>query len=196
VVDDPIPYLASPEWLGAFGRPLLTFVQPTAVGPFTERRVLFETGQEVDFALLPVAAATRMTEDPDGRAVLRRGFRVLVDKLGLEATLRKVAAPPPAPGLPDQAAFAQLTHDFWYHLVWAAKKLRRGELLARSTRGLRFRRRRRGSSLPSCRPVLPQRLDRDHCAQRPRSGRAAGRRSTTTQDSLSGHEANTAEAVE
>jgi aminoglycoside 6-adenylyltransferase len=128
VVDDPTPYLASAEWLGAFGRPLLSVVEPTAVGPFTERRVLLETGLEVDFALLPVAAARRMAEDPEGMAVLRRGFRVLVDTLGLEAHLQASAARPWPPELPDQAAFAQLTHDFWYHLLWAAKKLRRGEL--------------------------------------------------------------------
>jgi aminoglycoside 6-adenylyltransferase len=53
---------------------------------------------------------------------------VLVDKLGLEAGLRSGAAQPPATGRPDQAAFAQVTGDFWYHLLWAAKKLRRGEL--------------------------------------------------------------------
>jgi aminoglycoside 6-adenylyltransferase len=128
VVDDPAPYLVSWEWLGAFGRPLLTFVEPTAVGPFAERRVLFETGLEVDFALLPVAAARRMAEDPEAMAVLRRGFRVLVDKLALEATLSDSAAQPPAVDTPDQAAFAQVTQDFWYHLVWAAKKLQRGEL--------------------------------------------------------------------
>jgi Streptomycin adenylyltransferase/Transaldolase/Fructose-6-phosphate aldolase len=75
-----------------------------------------------------VAGARWMAEDPEGVAVLRRGFRVLVDKLGLERTLGNRVLPPPAPGRPDQAAFAQLTHDFWYHLLWAAKKLRRGEL--------------------------------------------------------------------
>jgi aminoglycoside 6-adenylyltransferase len=128
VVDDPAPYLASAEWLAAFGEPLLTFVEPTAVGPFAERRVLFETGLEVDFALLPVAAARQMAQDPEGMAVLRRGFQILVDKVGLEAVLRDSATQPPAASLPDQAAFAQLTHDFWYHLLWAAKKLRRGEL--------------------------------------------------------------------
>jgi aminoglycoside 6-adenylyltransferase len=128
VVDDPAPYLASAEWLGTFGRPLLTFIEPTAVGPFAERRVLFETGLEVDFALLPVAAARQMADDPEGMAVLRRGFRVLVDKLDLAATLAASAGQPPSTGLPDQAAMDQLTHDFWYHLLWAAKKLRRGEL--------------------------------------------------------------------
>jgi aminoglycoside 6-adenylyltransferase len=28
----------------------------------------------------------------------------------------------------DAAEFAQLTHDFWYHPLWTAKKLRRGEV--------------------------------------------------------------------
>jgi aminoglycoside 6-adenylyltransferase len=128
VIDDPAPYLASAEWVGGFGRPLLTFVEPTAVGSFAERRVLFETGLEVDFALLPVAAARGMAEDPEGMAVLRRGFRVLVDELGLEARLSASAGQPPTTRLPDQAALDQLTHDFWYHLLWAARKLRRGEV--------------------------------------------------------------------
>jgi aminoglycoside 6-adenylyltransferase len=113
MVDDPAPYLAGWEWLRTFGRPLLTFVEPTAVGPFAERRVLFETGLEVDFVVLPAAAARSMAQDPEGRAVLRRGFHVLVDKLDLEATLRDSAAQPPALDLPDQATFDQLTHDFW-----------------------------------------------------------------------------------
>jgi aminoglycoside 6-adenylyltransferase len=69
-----------------------------------------------------------MAEDPEGMAVLRRGFRILVDKLGLEARLSASAGQPPTAGLPGQAALDQLTHDFWYHLLWAARKLRRGEV--------------------------------------------------------------------
>ena len=61
-------------------------------------------------------------------AVLKRGFRVLVDKLGLETALRRGASAPLPRALPTPAAFAQLTHDFWYHALWAAKKLRRGEV--------------------------------------------------------------------
>ena len=36
--------------------------------------------------------------------------------------------PPPAAALPDEAAFRELAHDFWYHALWTAKKLRRGEV--------------------------------------------------------------------
>jgi aminoglycoside 6-adenylyltransferase len=128
VVDDPAPYAASQDWLGAFGQPLLTFLEPTAVGGFMERRVLFAAGQEVDFSLLPLAAAAHLTERAEITAVLMRGFRVLVDKLGLEPALRRgVSTGAPPRRLPTPAAFEQLTHDFWYHVLWAAKKLRRGE---------------------------------------------------------------------
>jgi aminoglycoside 6-adenylyltransferase len=128
VVDDPAPYVASSAWLEAFGRPLLTFVEPTAVGPFVERRVLFESGHEIDFALVPLAAAEQAADQPEIAAVARRGFRVLVDKFGFEVTLRRGGELPPPHPLPTAAAFAQLTHDFWYHVLWAAKKLRRGEV--------------------------------------------------------------------
>ena len=121
VVDDPEPYAAGADWLGVFGQPLLTFLEPTAVGAFVERRVLFQAGQEVDFALLPLAAVEHLAEQAALAAVLGRGFRVLVDKAGLEPALRRAASAPPPSGQPTPAAFAQLTHDFWYHALWAAK---------------------------------------------------------------------------
>lgn len=126
MVDDPMAYASDGSWLATFGRPLLTFTEPTAVGGFIERRVLFDTGQDVDFALLPSSAAEQLGTDPESAAVLSRGFRVLVDKVDLEATLPDVAPVPPA--RPDAAAFEHLTHDFWYHALWTARKLRRGEV--------------------------------------------------------------------
>ncbi|MGR6318205.1 aminoglycoside 6-adenylyltransferase [Micromonospora soli] len=127
VVDDPTTYATDGSWLTTFGRPLLTFTEPTAVGGFIERRVLFDTGQDVDFALLPSAAVEQIGTDPEAATVWGRGFRVLVDKVNLERRLPGGAAPVrPAP--PDTAVFGHLTHDFWYHALWTAKKLRRGEV--------------------------------------------------------------------
>src|SRR5690348_3214570 len=123
VVDDPRPYLEDPGWLSAFGRPLLTFLEPTAVGGFTERRVLFDSGQDADFSLIPASAAALLNHEAVG-TVFGRGFRVLADRAGLAAQVR-TEAPPPSRSPSD---YAQLTNDFWYHAILAAKKLRRGEL--------------------------------------------------------------------
>lgn len=131
VVDDPRPYLADGGWLAAFGRPLLTFVEGTAVGGFRERRVLFEDGVEADFAFLPGAVAGSAAAPAPFPAelvdVLRRGFRVLVDKVRLAERL-PTDGPDTTAALPVPGEIAELSHDFWYHLLWAAKKLRRGEV--------------------------------------------------------------------
>ncbi len=41
--------------------------------------------------------------------------------------LADLRPPTPAP-LPDAAALEELASDFWYHALWTAKKLRRGEV--------------------------------------------------------------------
>jgi aminoglycoside 6-adenylyltransferase len=127
MVDNPMAYAADGSWLAAFGRPLLTFTEPTAVGGFIERRVLFDTGQDVDFVLLPASTASQTTTHPEVAQVLGRGFRVLVDKLNLDQTLPPIG-PPMRPAEPDAAALRHLAHDFWYHALWTAKKLQRGEV--------------------------------------------------------------------
>lgn len=130
-VEDPLAYVTDADWLKAFGRPLLTFLEPTAVGGAVERRVLYDSGADVDFALVATALA-RETLDADSgqevRAVFERGYRVLVDKDGFASLLPPVTADPSGSEPPSQEEFDDLTHDFWYHALWATKKLRRGEL--------------------------------------------------------------------
>ena len=60
--------------------------------------------------------------------VASRGIRVLVDKDG-ELGSRLAELPEPAPpSPPNEAALRELAADFFYHAVWAARKLRRGEV--------------------------------------------------------------------
>jgi aminoglycoside 6-adenylyltransferase len=125
-VDDPARLAADETWIEEFGTPVLTFLEPTAIGERVERRVLYEHGEDVDFPLVEASSWRDLL--PTATVVLGRGHRVLYDELGMEDELRKLA-PPVAPALPDAAAFRQLASDFWYHALWAARKLRRGEVL-------------------------------------------------------------------
>jgi aminoglycoside 6-adenylyltransferase len=121
-VDEPARYLHDDAWLQQFGEPLLTFVEATAVGGFEERRVLFRDGLELDFSVLPEMAAREIP--PEALPVLARGYEILYG----EAIVPPEPSPIEAPA-PTQAELDQLANDFWYHVLWAAKKLRRGELL-------------------------------------------------------------------
>ena len=130
-VTDPKLYVSLSGWIEEIGNPWLTFVEPTAAGQSLERRVLFEDGLDVDFALLPVDLIHQMagTEVPaDVAGILQRGMKVLLDKDGLLERLQVPTHEPQLPKPPTQAEFLELVSDFWYHAVWTAKKLRRGEL--------------------------------------------------------------------
>ena len=132
VTTDPDVYLAGVDWLEALGTVWITFLEPTAVGGQLERRVLFAGGLDVDFSIVPYRDVDMMERQglpPEVAAVFRRGVRILLDRDGfalrLAAAARLQAAAVPGP---SQADFDQLCHDFWYHAVWVARKLRRGEI--------------------------------------------------------------------
>jgi aminoglycoside 6-adenylyltransferase len=128
IVEEPARYLDNRDWLEEFGVPVLTFLEPTFEGS-RERRVLYETGEDVDFVVLPPSAVEQLPTTPGAAVALARGYRVLIDRIGLEDEIGKlVATAPAAPEPPTQVAFTELANDFWYHALWIAKKLRRGEV--------------------------------------------------------------------
>jgi aminoglycoside 6-adenylyltransferase len=118
---------ADETWVESFGTPVLTFLEATAFGDRVERRVLYETGEDVDFPLLEASGWRELSASPEARAMLARGHRVLYDELGLQAVLEGIA-PVADPWPPDAQAFKELASDFWYHALWCARKLRRGEV--------------------------------------------------------------------
>jgi aminoglycoside 6-adenylyltransferase len=154
ITTQPERFLAETDWLENVGRYWLTFLEPTATGSGMERRVLFDGARDVDFAVtpydrvrqaarflpilrrfpilfraLPKGTARRIREDvAEAAQVLGRGVRVIVDKDGLAAKLPLVLAQAQPYRPPAQHDFLNAVNDFWYHAVWTARKLRRGEL--------------------------------------------------------------------
>ncbi|RPI93431.1 MAG: hypothetical protein EHM39_12880, partial [Chloroflexi bacterium] len=119
-------------WLDEIAPHWLTFVVGTVDGP-RERRVMFEGALDVDFIPLPVEAlSTAAALTADVRDIIRRGFRVILDKDGhlsrLVDDLPSVDPSLATEQSPDETTFLNTVHDFWYHTIWSAKKLRRGEL--------------------------------------------------------------------
>jgi aminoglycoside 6-adenylyltransferase len=137
VTSKPEYYLSSTDWLNNIGDYWLTFLEPTAAGNETERRILFEGGLDVDLAIFPLGTVQNLLREgisPQLRAqavdTFGRGSRVLLDKDGM---LRQFLAQMPTaekPSLlkPTQAEFLHVVNDFLYHAVWTVKHLRRGEL--------------------------------------------------------------------
>ncbi|MDX1992845.1 MAG: aminoglycoside 6-adenylyltransferase [bacterium] len=132
IVNDPALYVAEPGWIETFGKPWLTFLEQTNVEGVYERRVLYEGGFDVDFIPLPAAFIEGLIHSktlPDSTAMtIRRGVRFLVDKDDLQAKLLSLPLTTTPSKPPSQQEFTNVVGDFWYHAVWTAKKVRRGEL--------------------------------------------------------------------
>jgi aminoglycoside 6-adenylyltransferase len=129
---DPGPLIETTGWLNAVGTPWLTFVEPTPGDGGFERRVLFAGGLDVDFAPIPADEIRRMKGRPLPPVmddILRRGVRIILDKDGFAGMLPKPEElPAPAETRPAESDFLNRVNDFWYHAVWTAKRMRRGEL--------------------------------------------------------------------
>lgn len=118
-------FLRKDEWLQAIGPYHISFIE-RALGGYSERRVLFEGALDVDFVICPQEAVQNLPwREMSG--ILARGYRVLVDKAGLEEKLKRAPEEEPV-ALMGAEEFQNLVGDFWYHAVWIAKKLVRGEL--------------------------------------------------------------------
>lgn len=112
-----------PHTLGAVG---ITFVEQTAIPGVRERRVLYANGRDVDFAVVPVGNTIELAAM--AAHVLSRGFRVLVDKDALLGDI--VADASETRQSPDAGTFSEAVSDFWYHALWTARKLARGEVFS------------------------------------------------------------------
>ncbi|GAA0493664.1 hypothetical protein GCM10008986_20170 [Salinibacillus aidingensis] len=130
VAQNPDLLLYQESWLGKVGKSYITFLEQTAVGDGTERRVLFEDGVDVDFSIIPLSVLQNLIHSDEVKAVFRKGYKVLLDKDQLTSFLEENTKAVQKSMVPLQEKdLRQLIHDFLYHAVLAAKKLRRGELL-------------------------------------------------------------------
>jgi len=126
IVDNPACFLSSDQWLKEIGDFFFSFTENTLEGA-VERRVLFDNALDVDFVLFSSSNAGVLIS---GLAadILRRGHCILIDKIKLRDQLAPLAMEEQAFSFPNEKEFVNKVNDFWYHAVWTAKKLKRGEL--------------------------------------------------------------------
>lgn len=128
---NPAQFLETDEWATSLAPCWLTFVERAGDGRTWERRTLYEGGLDVDVAINPAEWLDGLQQElaPEMADIIRRGVKILVDKDGKLAPI--LSKPLPEGDLfkkPTELEFVNASSNFWYHTLWSAKHLRRGEL--------------------------------------------------------------------
>jgi aminoglycoside 6-adenylyltransferase len=128
VSGDPQAYLASTDWLTDLGEPWFMFLERNSAGEAFVRRVLFAGGLDVDFVIFSTESARQGFSGTFLPEIALRDMQVLLDKDGILSSLPGDVSPLLVDSHPTVADFTEVVNDFWFHAVWTAKKLKRGEL--------------------------------------------------------------------
>ena len=127
-VDDPDYFILFDQWVKYMGKPYISFTESSVDGGWKERRVLFDGALDVDFIFLDTDLLESISNNSEIAFLLERGYRILINKIGIEQYLprnRKLSQS----GTPlSELEFQNIINDFWFHTVWTAKKIIRGEI--------------------------------------------------------------------
>lgn len=127
--DSPDAFYDDEGWATAIGGIWVSFAESVPEARHRERRVLFEGGIDVDFIIVD---RRDLESQPESlfiaREICTKDMRVLVDKEGFGGRLAGLATDRRDAVAPNEREYANLVGDYYFHLVWAAKKIARGEL--------------------------------------------------------------------
>lgn len=110
-----------------FGDIMISFVEPT-LGGGLERRILFNGSLDVDIIVFTPEQLISAVKTGIASEVMGRGYAVMYDAMEISLLLSEYIKPASSRISVSESEFNNLTQDFWFHIVWASKKILRGEL--------------------------------------------------------------------
>ena len=131
VTNDPEKWTCGdyPELLGNVS---ISFVEPT-LGGGKERRCIYDEDRDVDMLVFPPALFETAVREGVAGWVMNRGYDVMYDSMGFTKLLEEYIKPGKTDPQIDEEEFLNVTNNFYFHNIWAYKKLKRGELWSSKT---------------------------------------------------------------
>ena len=115
------------EYPKLLGEVSIAFIEPT-LGNGKEYRAIYDEDKDVDMIILTPEQFTEAVKNGIAGWVMNRGYEFLYDSAGFPELVREYVKPSVSSPEISEEDFLNLTNDFYFHNIWAAKKLLRGEL--------------------------------------------------------------------
>ena len=126
VTDNPTSWYSG-EYPKLLGEISIEFVEPT-LGNGKEYRAVYDEDKDVDMIIFTPEQLTEAVKNGTAGWVMNRGYDFLCDKAGFSGLVREYVKPSVSSPQISELEYLNLTNDFYFHNIWAAKKLLRGEL--------------------------------------------------------------------
>lgn len=105
----------------------VSFVE-NSLGGAKERRVLYENALDVDMIVFTPEQFTAAIKEGVAEWVCNRGYTVLYDIMDCEKMLSENVSCEIKYNILSEDEYTNTVNDFCFHIVWASKKILRGEL--------------------------------------------------------------------
>lgn len=115
------------DYPARLGNMKISFVEPTFAG-VKERRVLYEGSYDVDIIAFTPDMFRDAVMNGYCNEVMNRGYIVMYDAMGITGILKKFIKSDVKYNLLSRDEFYNMVNDFLFHIIWASKKIQRGEL--------------------------------------------------------------------
>ncbi len=117
----------SGEYPKRFGNVNISFIEDT-LGGGKERRCIYDEDKDVDMLVFTPKQFEAAVKEGVAQWVMNRGYAVLYDSMVFTSLLEKhITLSVTAPSMTEDE-FMNMINDFYFHNIWAYKKLKRGEI--------------------------------------------------------------------
>ena len=117
----------SGEYPKKFGNVNISFIEDT-LGGGKERRCIYDEDKDVDMLVFTPEQFEAAVKEGVAQWVMNRGYMVLYDSMDFTSLLEKhITLSVTAPSM-TKDEFLNMINDFYFHNIWAYKKLKRGEI--------------------------------------------------------------------
>lgn len=109
------------------GNVKISFIEHS-IGGSMERRVLYENALDVDMIVITPEQFTNAIREGVASWVCNRGYTVIYDTMNYENLLAENVNCKIKHNVINEEEYINMVNDFCFHVVWASKKILRGEL--------------------------------------------------------------------
>ena len=122
----------SGEYPKRFGNVSISFIEDT-LGGGRERRCIYDEDKDVDMIVLTPEQFETAIKEGVAQWVMNRGYAVLYDSMDYASLLKEhITHSVTSPSMTEEE-FLNMINDFYFHNIWAYKKLKRGEIWSAKT---------------------------------------------------------------